>query len=121
MAEKHVLVNGCSEGGIGAALVVCFQKHGLHVFATARKPSKMANLENLPNVTLLELDVTNPSSISDAVEVVKQSTGGKLDCLCNNAGSLIMMPALDTNIAEARKMFEVNLWGVFATTQAFPH
>ncbi|KAI0852016.1 hypothetical protein F5Y00DRAFT_258973 [Daldinia vernicosa] len=34
--RKTVLVTGCSEGGIGHALVDEFQSRGLHVFATAR-------------------------------------------------------------------------------------
>jgi 1-acylglycerone phosphate reductase len=56
MPKQSVLITGCSEGGIGYALAREFQSRGLHVFATARDPAKMAGLENLPDVTLLALD-----------------------------------------------------------------
>ena len=79
----------------------------------------ISNLANLSNVTLLELDVTSQPSIVKAVNTVNEKTGGKLDCLVNNAGALIMMPALDTDIEKAKQMYEVNVWGVFAMTKAF--
>ena len=119
MAIKSVLITGCSTGGIGGALALAFQKRGLHVFATARTLSKMSHLEKLPNVTLLTLDVTSSSSIATAVEAVEAQTGGTLDYLVNNSGGGLIMPTLDTDIEEAKRMFDVNLWGVLAVTQAF--
>lgn len=119
MSPKSVLITGCSDGGIGAGLALSFQKHGWKVFATTRNTSKMATLANLPNVQLLALDVTSSLSIEAAVEAVKKETGGSLDCLCNNAGALTMMLVLDTDEEEARKMFNVNLWGPLAMIKAF--
>ncbi|KAK9234250.1 hypothetical protein V1525DRAFT_350564 [Lipomyces kononenkoae] len=119
MARKSVLITGCSDGGIGSALASEFQRRGLHVFATARTMSKMSLLEELPDVTLVSLDVTSCTSISAAVEVIKQATGGSLDYLVNNAGIGYVMPTLDVEITEAKKVFDVNLWGVLAVTQAF--
>ena len=119
MAGKTVLITGCSAGGIGFALAVAFQKRGLTVIATTRSLSKMSELEKLPNVTLLELDVTSASSIAAAVEAVKTKTHGSLDILVNNSGRNYFMPVLDTDVEEARKLFDVNFWGVLATTQAF--
>lgn len=119
MAPKSVLITGCSAGGIGFALASAFQQRGLHVFATARTLSKMADLEKLPNVTLLSLDVTSSSSIAAAVDSVRTKTGGTLDYLVNNSGGGLFMPVLDTDVDEARRMFEVNIFGVLAVTQAF--
>ncbi|KAE8367571.1 hypothetical protein BDV27DRAFT_123707 [Aspergillus caelatus] len=116
---QSVLITGCSSGGIGSALAETFHERGLHVFATARSMSKMAHLEKLPNVTLLELDVTDSKSIESAVEVVTAKTGGKLNYLINNSGQSLVMPALDTNIEDAKKLFDVNLWGMVAVTQTF--
>ena len=107
--QSSVLITGCSAGGIGSALVDAFQKRNLHVFATARDLSKMSHLEKLPNVTLLALDVTAPSSIGAAVAAVKAQTDGILDFLVNNSGRSYVMPVLDTDIEEAKKMFNVNL------------
>ncbi|EOD47369.1 putative cytochrome p450 protein [Neofusicoccum parvum UCRNP2] len=117
--SKTVLITGCSEGGIGFALAKEFQARGLHVFATARSPAKMAALEHLPNVTLLPLDVCSPASIAAAVAAVSAKTGGTLDFLVNNSGSQYVMPVLDVDLAQAKAMYEVNVWGVVAVTQAF--
>lgn len=116
---QSVLITGCSAGGIGSALAETFHERGLHVFATARSMSKMAQLEKLPNVTLLELDVTDSKSIEAALEAVTAKTGGKLNHLINNSGQNIVMPALDTPIEDAKKLFDVNLWGMVAVTHAF--
>ena len=119
MALQSVLITGCSVGGIGCSIAEEFQKRGLHVFATARTPTKMGSIGDLPNVTTLALDVTSHSSIVAAVEIVKAKTGGTLNYLVNNSGSQYVMPTLDLDIEEAKKMFDVNVWGVIAVTQAF--
>ncbi|PSR77300.1 hypothetical protein BD289DRAFT_445556 [Coniella lustricola] len=117
---KFALITGCSHGGIGHALASEFQRHhDIHVFATARSLSKMEQLAHFPNVTLLVLDVTSPTSIDAAVAAVARQTGGRLDFLVNNAGLQCVMPVLDLDIESARCMYEVNFWGVFAVTRAF--
>lgn len=119
MALKSVLITGCSAGGIGFALAEAFQKRNLRVFATARDVSKMSQLENLPNVTLLTLDPTSEGSVRAAFEIVKVQTGGTLDYLVNNAGQTIIMPTLDFDIETAKKMYEINVWGMLRVTQIF--
>jgi 1-acylglycerone phosphate reductase len=115
---KSVLITGCSEGGIGPALVESFHVAGLHVYATARSRAKMARLENLAHVTLLELDVVSQGSIDAAAEVVRKETGS-LDILVNNAGINMFKPVLDVSVDEGKRVFDVNIWGVAAMTQAF--
>lgn len=116
--SKSVLITGCSSGGIGYALAQSFQRRNLVVFATTRDLSKMVGLKDLPNLHLLSLDVTDPYSIADAVEAVKQVTGGPLDYLVNNSGRGYWMPALDTDIEEGKRLFDVNFWGPLRVTQA---
>lgn len=116
---KSVLITGCSDGGIGSALVATFHERGYHVFATARDVSKMSALADLQNTTLLVLDVGNPDQISTAVEAIAKETGGTLDILINNAGRNHFSPVLDIDIAAAKKVYETNLWGPLAMIQAF--
>lgn len=116
---KTVLITGCSAGGIGFALAEEFQSRGCHVFATARSLAKMEALSKLPNVTLLPLDVCSQASIEAAVSAVSAQTGGTLDYLINNAGAVYVMPILDSDMQKAKSLFDVNLWGVIAVTQAF--
>lgn len=119
---KSCLITGCSEGGVGAALAETFATKGYHVFATARSPSKIPQpLHEASNVTVLALDVTSRESILRVAETVRDHTGGKLEVLINNAGHGMNMPALDTSIDEARKLFDANFFGVLEMIQAFRH
>ncbi|EAU36466.1 conserved hypothetical protein [Aspergillus terreus NIH2624] len=118
---RCALVTGCSAGGIGSALVEELHAQGLRVYATARSPAKMNHLK-LPNVILVPLDVVDPASIAAAVNIVQQDLslhGDSLDILINNAGQSLVYPALDISIDEAKRLFDVNFWGVLAVTQAF--
>lgn len=117
--NKTVLITGCSDGGIGSALAIVLQQRGLHIFATARDASKMSALKDLPNVTMLTLDVIKSEQIKDAVDFVIKQTGGALDYLVNNAGRNHFMPILDEDLDTVRDLFEVNFYGPLAVTQAF--
>ncbi|RDH27537.1 putative hydroxybutyrate dehydrogenase [Aspergillus welwitschiae] len=119
VAQKTVLITGCSDGGIGSALSKAFQARGFHVFATGRSKQRLAHLEALKDVTLLELDVTSSASIDTAYEAVKHQTGGQLDYLVNNAGVMSIMPSLDIDIRQAKELFDTNFWGVLAMVQKF--
>jgi 1-acylglycerone phosphate reductase len=119
---RSVLVTGCSDGGIGAALARSFaSRPDLQVYATARSISKMSDLSTVPRVTLLALDVTAPESIETAVATLQKATGGTLDILVNNAGCGYTMPYLDTDVDVAKALFEVNVWGPMRVTQAVQH
>lgn len=117
--KASVLITGCSAGSLGSALAIAFQARGLHVFATARNVAKMEHLAKIPSITLLQLDVTSRSSVAHAVQVVKMTGDGKLRYLINNAGGGFIAPLLDADIDNAKEMFEVNVWGLLRTTQAF--
>lgn len=115
------LITGCSDGGIGSSLAKAFQARGVHVFATARKLSKMTGLEGLPNVTRLELDVESPSSVAAAKETVIAATSGdgRLNYLVNNSGINLNFPAVETEVNDAKKVFDVNFWGLVTVTNTF--
>lgn len=120
-SPKSVLITGCSAGGLGAALALAFQKHGYVVFATARSPAKIpTTLTDLPNVHALSLDVTSDESVYAAAKSVKATLTGKgLDVLFNNSGIGYSSSLLDLDLERAKQLYEVNLWGVIRTTQAF--
>lgn len=118
VTKKTVLVTGCSSGGIGWAMAKSFHQRGFYVFATARNP-KSTDLGQLGDIEVLELDVTVPSTIAQCKEVVAKRTGGRLDVLVNNAGVEFNSPLLDTDIDEAKRLYDVNVWGPLAMAQAF--
>jgi 1-acylglycerone phosphate reductase len=86
MVQKVALLTGCSEGGIGDALAQEFHRKGLRVIATARNLSKIEHLKAL-GLEILPLDVVDDTSIKQAVESVKNATGGTLDFLVNCSGA----------------------------------
>ncbi|KAL4926575.1 uncharacterized protein BDV17DRAFT_283174 [Aspergillus undulatus] len=118
-SRKTVLITGCSDDGIGSGLALTFQRQDYHVFAAARYPQKkMAKLRDLPNVTLLSLAVYNKGHNTAAVEAVTEHTGGKLDYPVNEARNHFM-PILDEDLETTKKLYETNVWGPIAVTQAF--
>jgi len=118
-SKPVALVTGCSEGGIGHALALNLVKRGYQVFATARKESNMPGLAEA-GCELLALDVTVEDSIKAALKEVESRAGGRLNLLINNAGTgAFNSPLLDVDLTQARKLYDVNVWGLIAATQAF--
>lgn len=112
-SKRSVLITGCSDGGLGAALAIAFHEAGLKVYATTRDWSKMSQLASL-GIELLTLDILSESSIADCVGKLSS-----LDILVNNAGSQYLMPVSDISIVEGKKLFDLNVWAHIAVTQAF--
>ncbi|CAJ2510350.1 Uu.00g050530.m01.CDS01 [Anthostomella pinea] len=130
MAKKTILITGCSSAaGAGAALAREFHQRGHRVYATARGDNAKAKLRFLTDlgIGVLELDVTSPDSIAAAVGVVREATccggesksDGHLDILINNASLFTLSPLSDVQLASAREVFDTNVVGVLAVTQAF--
>ncbi|KAF2724663.1 NAD(P)-binding protein [Polychaeton citri CBS 116435] len=111
--KRTVLITGCSDGGLGAALAVALHKAGLHVYASARNPTKMENLAAL-GIETIQLDVQSPKSISECVSKISN-----LDILINNAGAVDSMPVVDQDIDRAKALFDLNVWSYIAVIQAF--
>ena len=111
--KKTVLITGCSDGSIGAALAVSFHNAGLHVYATSRNTSKMSHLSSL-GIQTFELNTLSSSSISSAVSKIPH-----LDILVNNAGGFYAMPFSDIDISKAKELFDLNVWSYLEVTQAF--
>jgi NAD(P)-dependent dehydrogenase (short-subunit alcohol dehydrogenase family) len=65
---------------------------------------------------LLQLDVTDSKSVFAATKQVLQAAG-RIDVLVNNAGLGGRGPVCDYNIAEAKRVFDVNVFGTMAMCQ----
>jgi NAD(P)-dependent dehydrogenase (short-subunit alcohol dehydrogenase family) len=111
--KRTVLITGCSDGGMGAALALAFHNAGFNVIATARNPDKMAKLKSA-GVETLALDVLSDASIAEAVSKISS-----LDILVNNAGTAYSMPITDMSFEEGKKVFEINVWAQLNVTRAF--
>lgn len=115
-AEQVILITG-SSSGIGRATAVEAARRGHRVFATARNPNDLADLERTPRLSALRLDVTDPASIAAALEAVS-AAAGRLDALVNNAGYAQYGAVEDIRAEEWRAQFDANLFGAIETTRA---
>ncbi len=111
---KTVLITGCSSG-IGQATAARLARGGWTVYATARQPATLAPLEDAGCRTLA-LDVTDEASMAAAVETVL-SESGRIDALVNNAGYSLSGAAETRDLADVRRQFETNVFGLLRLTQ----
>jgi NAD(P)-dependent dehydrogenase (short-subunit alcohol dehydrogenase family) len=112
--SKAVLITGCSTG-IGRASAKRLAASGWKVYATARRPESIADLEQAGCQTLA-LDVTDEASMSAAVAAVEQAEGA-VGVLINNAG-YSQSGAIETvPMDSVRRQFETNVFGVVRMTQ----
>ena len=117
---KTLLITGASSG-IGKATARHFHAKGWNVIATMRKPEQETELNQLPGVLVTRLDVQDTDSIAKSVQAGIERFG-RIDVLVNNAGYGAYGPLEATPLARIRNQFDVNVIGLFATTQAvLPH
>ncbi len=114
MGSRAVLITGCSSG-IGHATALRLQRDGYTVYATARRPETLAGLERAGCRTLA-LDVRNEASMRAAVDTVT-AADGSVGVLINNAGYSQSGAVESVSVAEARRQFETNVFGLLALTQ----
>jgi NAD(P)-dependent dehydrogenase (short-subunit alcohol dehydrogenase family) len=113
-ASKAVLITGCSTG-IGRATALRLAGSGWTVYATARRPETIADLEQ-EGARTLALDVTDEDSMQRAVDAVEQQEGA-VGVLINNAG-YSQSGAIETVPMDAvRRQFETNIFGLVRLTQ----
>lgn len=112
--NKVALVTGASSG-IGKATVEQLLKDGYTVYAAARRVDKLKELE-IKGSRTLELDVTQDASMQMAVtQMVREA--GRIDVLINNAGYGSYGALEDVPLEEAKRQFEVNVFGLARLTQ----
>ncbi|MCL2482227.1 MAG: oxidoreductase [Propionibacteriaceae bacterium] len=106
------IVTGASSG-IGHEAALALRARGVTVYAAARRP--MQDLEER-GIRTLTLDVTDEESMRACVAAVVQREG-RIDILVNNAGYGSYGAIEEVPIAEARRQFEVNVFGAMRMTQ----
>ena len=115
--REIAVVTGTSTG-IGAATARELARRGFHVLAGVRR-GEDADAIRGPGIEPVIIDVTNPDHIAAlATRVQRDPQGRALRALVNNAAIQANVPIEAFAIDEWRRMFEVNLFGQVAVTQA---
>ena len=116
---KTALVTGASSG-IGEATALQLAELGYTVYAGARRIDRMSDLADR-GIRTKSVDVTDDGSMVALVEMIIADTG-RIDALINNAGYGMYGALEDVPIEEARRQFEVNVFGLARLTQlVLPH
>lgn len=111
------IVTGASSG-IGEATARALSAEGATVALLARREDRLTGLAaELGRASVHPVDVTDDDALHAAVDAVAEQHGA-VDVLVNNAGFGVWGPAADADVADWRKVVDINLTGVLSTTHA---
>jgi len=111
---RAVLITGGSSG-IGKETGKTLLGVGHTVYVAARRVERMEDLEELGCIPL-KMDVTKEEDLVAAVERIERDHGG-VEILVNNAGYGSYGAIEDVPLEEAKRQFEVNIFGLARLTQ----
>lgn len=110
-------ITGASRG-LGREITRAVLAGGDTVVAAVRDPQRLPeDLKNSGRVLGVTLDVTRGDDIARAVEEAERSFGG-IDVLVNNAGRGLLGALEEVTDAEARDLFDLNVFGLINVTRA---
>lgn len=112
--KKVILITGASSG-MGKESAKELIKQGHIVYTAARRIEQMQDLKQLGGHPI-EMDVTNEKDIQRVVDHIINKES-KIDVLWNNAGYGLFGSVEDVPLEEAKRQFEVNVFGLAALTQ----
>jgi len=107
--KKVVLITGASSG-IGKETAKVLHENGFIVYGAARRLERMDELKTL-GIKVIAMDVTNDESMVAGVDTILKKEG-RIDVLVNNAGYGSYGSVEDVPLDEARRQFEVNIFGL---------
>jgi NADP-dependent 3-hydroxy acid dehydrogenase YdfG len=119
------LVTGASSG-IGAATAAALAARGAAVALAARRGDRLeavaAGIRGRSGTALvLECDITDGRQAAGAVERTVAGLG-RLDTLVNNAGVMLLGPAVGAPLSEWQQMVDLNVLGLlYCAHAAVPH
>lgn len=122
LTNKVALVTGGSRG-IGAAIAKRLAADGAKVAFTYAKDATAASAvikaieRGGGKAIAIQADAADAEAVKGAVEKTV-ATFGRLDVLVNNAGTTIPKTFEETTLEEMDRVLDINVRGVFATTQA---
>jgi NAD(P)-dependent dehydrogenase (short-subunit alcohol dehydrogenase family) len=115
-----IFITGATSG-FGLATVKRFAREGWKVAATYHRDEMAPALREVPNVSAYKLDVADEAQVADVLRRVMADVGLP-DVIVNNAGYCLIGSLEGSSMAQIRRQFDVNVFGLIAVTKAFlPH
>jgi NAD(P)-dependent dehydrogenase (short-subunit alcohol dehydrogenase family) len=120
---KVAVVTGGGRG-LGAAAAWALAEAGADIALLARSEDQVVgtarDIEDATGRKVLACpcDVTDEASVDEAASLAV-ATFGRVDVLVNNAGIAPVAPLLDLEVAELRRVLDVNVVGAFLCARAF--
>lgn len=114
MDKKVIMITGASSG-MGKDFAMALLKKGHLVYGLARRVDKMEDLVQAGGKAIA-MDIMDESQVQKAVDQVI-SEQGNVDVLINNAGFAIYGTVEEVPLDQARRQFEVNIFGLASLTQ----
>jgi NAD(P)-dependent dehydrogenase (short-subunit alcohol dehydrogenase family) len=112
-----IVVSGASTG-MGAAVARDLARRGFHVLAGVRRATD-GDAIRADGIEPVILDITEPAHVAALVERIANDPDDRpLRALVNNAGVSVYAPVEAFPLDEWRRLFEVNLFGHVAMSQA---
>ena len=121
LTGRLVVVTGGTRG-IGRALVDGLVAARAELAVIAHSTERLESLKDEltgdgATVSTYAVDLADTDAVSDAFERITHDHG-RIDGLVNNAGINIVGPTIDYDIADARRVLDVNVLGLLAASQA---
>lgn len=112
--SKVALITGASSG-MGKSTAKILHSQGYKVYGAARRLEGMKDLKD-SGISTISLDLTKEESIVKCIDEII-AIEGQIDILINNAGYGSYGSIEDVSIEEAKRQFEVNIFGLARITQ----
>ena len=119
--ESVAVVTGSSSGN-GFETSLLLAKNRFYTYATMRNLEKSARIKEIAKkdslpIEVLQLDVTDDKSVTDAIDVISNRQG-RIDVLVNNAGYEQHGPVEELSMEEIKTQFETNFFGAVRVMKA---
>jgi NADP-dependent 3-hydroxy acid dehydrogenase YdfG len=121
LKDRVALVTGASSG-IGEATALMMADAGAKVAVAARRLDRLRDVakkirDRGAEAFVVEADFGVQAQAQRAVSETELKFG-RLDILVNNAGVMYLEPVIEADLNRWRQMFEINVLGLIAATQA---